>query len=64
MAALQEKVEEFLSHPSDSIPNLTLGGMGLINTLVRMKMLFHDRFDYRITPAKERGTVISFFILP
>ena len=64
VAALQEKVEEFLSHPSDSIANLTLGGMGLINTLVRMKMIFHDRFDYRITPAKERGTVISFFILP
>ncbi len=64
VAALQEKVEEFLSHPSDSIPNLTLGGMGLINTLVRMKMLFHDRFDYQITPAKERGTIIQFSILP
>ncbi len=61
-AALQERVDEFLSHPSDSIPNLTLGGMGLINTLVRMKMLFHDRFSYEITPAGERGTVIWFCI--
>ncbi len=62
VAALQEKVEEFLSHPSDSIPNLTLGGMGLINTLVRMKMLFHERFDYEITSDEKRGTIISFYI--
>lgn len=61
---LKEKVDHFLSEPSVSLPSLSIGGMGLINTLVRMKLRFHEAFQYYIIPAEDgrQGTTILFKI--
>ena len=60
--ALKKRAQEFLSNPSVSIPSLTIGGMGLVNTIVRMTLLFHERFRYRIEAAPERGTVVRLYV--
>ena len=61
---LQEKVDAFLAEPSVSLPSLSIGGMGLINTIVRMKLKYHQNFRYEITsPAdSQQGTKIIFEI--
>ncbi|WFR57296.1 histidine kinase [Anaerocolumna sp. AGMB13025] len=61
---LREKVDSFLKEPSASLPSLTLGGMGLINTLVRMKLKYHENFQYFIKPSDTflHGTKIVFQI--
>lgn len=64
IASLQVKINNFLTEPSVSLPSLTIGGMGLINTLVRMKLKYHDKFAYQIDSSESlpRGTKIMFMI--
>lgn len=61
--SINQKVNEFVSNPSDSIPTLSIGGMGLVNTLVRMKLNYHSDFYYAILPKEPTGTVIRFIFI-
>ena len=64
IAELQLKINDFLNEPSVSLPSLTIGGMGLINTIVRMKLKYHEKFGYRIESSESlpQGTKIMFKI--
>lgn len=61
LTSLQEKIDIFLSEPSASLPSLTIGGMGLINTIVRMKLKYHENFQYYIRSPENipHGTKIT-----
>lgn len=56
--AIQNQIQEFLSHPSDSIISLKIGGMGLVNTVARLKLKYKDHISFRITNAPKGGTVV------
>ncbi len=64
ITVLQRKVDDFLSAPSASLPSLSIGGMGLINTIVRMKLKYHENFKYNISSPHNipHGTKIIFEI--
>lgn len=62
LVSLDQKVRQFLENPSVSLPSLKLGGMGLVNTIVRMKLKYYEHFSYEILPCTPCGTKIIFTI--
>ncbi len=56
---IEELVAEFTENPSHSISHLTLGGMGLVNTLSRLKLNQEYNVDYSIGPNYPTGTIIT-----
>ncbi len=59
LTELNKKVEDFLLHPSDTISNLTIGGMGLINTMIRLKQKYKEEITLTIEPLEPRGTLVT-----
>lgn len=55
---LLEKIREFLSHPSDSILSMKIGGMGLINTVARLQLKYKEQISFEIINLPEGGTSI------
>lgn len=55
---IMDKIQEFLSHPSDAIMSMKIGGMGLVNTVARLKLKYKDRISFTINNAPEGGTII------
>jgi sensor histidine kinase YesM len=52
---LRRSLTEMVSNPTESIRNLRIGGMGLINTLARLQFTSNSgQFDYKIL-SKEEG---------
>lgn len=56
---LQKKLEEFMNHTSETIVSLKPGGMGLINTLARLKMWYGESLTFSIQSPVEGGTQIE-----
>jgi two-component system, sensor histidine kinase YesM len=56
---LKIRVDEFINNPSTNIKNLKLGGMGLINTIVRLKLLYKDEMIFNIENGTSGGTKIT-----
>lgn len=56
--ALAEKLNTFGQSPSDTIASLQIGGMGLMNTLVRIRYFLKDSFTYEIISPPEGGACI------
>lgn len=59
ISTLHDRLNNFLNNPSDSISELSIGGMGLVNTLARLNLYFKDNFTFKIIKEKERGTTIQ-----
>lgn len=57
---LCEKLETYGYNPSDTIASLSIGGMGLMNTLVRIRHFLKDDFYYKIFTPEQGGTCIRF----
>lgn len=55
---LLTRITEFLSHSSDAILSLKIGGMGLVNTVARLKLRYGDSILFDINPAPGGGTTI------
>lgn len=53
------KIEEFLQNPSDKLEDLQIGGMGLINTIVRLKLKYQDEVTFNIENLPSGGTKIT-----
>lgn len=53
------KIEEFLSHPSDSIASMKIGGMGLVNTVARLKLRYKEQISFEITQLPQGGTSVT-----
>ena len=56
LAELEQKVNKYLRNPSDAVNDLTIGGMGLINTMIRLKQKYKEEITLTITENNERGT--------
>ncbi len=56
---LEGKLEQFLRDPSDTVFSLRLGGMGLINTIARLKLRYGENAKHEIKPAPQGGTSIT-----
>lgn len=57
-AEINRSIDEFLSHPSDSITSLKIGGMGLINTVARLKLRYKDQISFEIVSQPFQKTQI------
>lgn len=53
------KIEEFLQNPSDNLSSLHIGGMGLINTIARLKLKYKDNVTFTIENLSSGGTKIT-----
>lgn len=56
---LEKRVDEFLSNPSSNLSMLKIGGMGLINTIVRLKLKYKDDITFHIEQIPDGGTRIT-----
>lgn len=56
---LNQKVENFLSDPSSSIAALKIGGMGLVNTIARLKLKYKNEITFEIKRLPQNGTCIT-----
>lgn len=56
---LYQKLEDFLSDPSDTIASLKIGGMGLINTIARLRLRYKEETVFDIVNLPEGGTRIT-----
>lgn len=56
---ITDTVSTFTENLSDSISQLTLGGMGLVNTLTRLKLDHSNDVSYTITHNYPTGTIIT-----
>lgn len=58
ISALITRVDVFVHNPATNIKDLKLGGMGLTNTLVRMKLLYKEDMIFRIERLSTEGTKV------
>ncbi|WP_343250005.1 sensor histidine kinase [Diplocloster hominis] len=56
---IQKKLSEFMDNSSNTIATLKIGGMGLINTIARLKMRYPDSLTFQIQSLTEGGTMIK-----
>ncbi len=55
---LLAQMDAFIKNPSSNIKDMKMGGMGLINTLVRLKLLYKDKMVLDIHSSDNGGTKI------
>jgi len=56
---LNHKIEEFLTNPSDALTSLRINGMGLINTVARLKLKYKEQFTFIIKNLPSEGTLVT-----
>ncbi|MGB8451569.1 MAG: histidine kinase [Anaerocolumna sp.] len=56
---INKKIDEFSNNPIGSMESLKIGGMGLMNTLFRLKIKYKEDFFYDIENLEKGGTCIS-----
>ncbi len=52
------KLADFENNSSDSVASFKIGGMGLINTLARLKLRYKENFSFTIDSLPDGGTII------
>lgn len=57
-ADLLDKAAQFSSNPA-AFKELKLGGLGLLNTLLRLKFLYQSNLIFKVQPNSPRGTRIT-----
>lgn len=56
---LNARVDDFLRNPSDNLDTLHFGGMGLVDTIVRLKLRYKDSAIFRVEDLSSGGTRIT-----
>lgn len=59
IAQLEKKAAEFIAQPSEQILSLKLGGMGLLNTLVRLRLRYKEQMIFQIVTLPQGGSAIT-----
>ncbi|MFP3153495.1 histidine kinase [Lachnospiraceae bacterium ZAX-1] len=59
ISLLMERVEDFLKNPSSNLDSLKLGGMGLLNTISRLKLKYGENIKVTIENLSTHGTKIT-----
>lgn len=55
----QERVDSLMARLSKNYSELKIGGMGLVNTIVRMRLATNDQLYYSIAPNDPAGTIVT-----
>ena len=58
-ARVQARVEEFLLHPADALTHGRIGGLGLVNTVVRLRLKYGQTSIFEIVSREDGGTRIT-----
>lgn len=53
------KIEEYSRNMSENYPAMKLGGLGLVNTIIRLKLLYGETVSYGIESEEGQATTIS-----
>ncbi|KIL37211.1 hypothetical protein SD71_00260 [Cohnella kolymensis] len=56
---LQQKIRDTMLHSSIQVDGLKIGGLGLVNTIVRLKLLYKEKFEYQIESSQPQGAKIT-----
>ena len=56
---LQEQVDSVLENIGDNYSDLKIGGLGLVNTIARLRLVSNDSLTYAITHNAPTGTVVT-----
>jgi len=56
---LLKRADEFLKQPSERLMEMTPGGMGLVNTIVRLRLRYKQDMIFEVTYPPEGGTCIT-----
>ena len=56
---LKRKVDEYSKNLPDNYADLKIGGLGLINTILRLKLMWGDGIEYHVLRNRPKGTVIE-----
>ncbi len=56
---IMNKAENFTKNPSENIHDMKLGGLGLVNTIIRLKLVYTDSFIFRTDNNLPQGTKIT-----
>ena len=59
MEGVEKKVKVFLSDPSGNIQNMKIGGMGLVNTIVRLKLRNQDSIIWKMENLPQGGAKVT-----
>lgn len=59
LAGLNLRIEQFLSNPSDSLTSLKIGGMGLVNTVARLKLKYKQYLIFEVKNREIGGTSVT-----
>jgi sensor histidine kinase YesM len=59
VADFLQKTEQFSGDLSAGLSELTLGGLGLHHTIVRLKLLYGNDRIFEVEPNEPRGTIIT-----
>ena len=59
---LQSRVDEFIKNPSAGVASLEIGDMGLINTIIRLKLFYNEECSVDIRKMDSSGTAITFTV--
>ena len=56
---LRAQVDSVLENIGANYSDLKIGGLGLVNTIVRLRLVSNDSLTYAITPNDPTGTVVT-----
>jgi sensor histidine kinase YesM len=56
---IKAKAEEFIRNPSSNITDLTIGGLGLVNTYIRLKIIYQSHTIFKIGNILPHGIKIT-----
>jgi two-component system, sensor histidine kinase YesM len=59
LEVLMNKAHEFLENFSTNLNDLKLGGLGLLNTYIRLKLLYNEKMIFNVEENSSRGTRIT-----
>lgn len=56
---IASKIEQYSHNISENYPAMKLGGLGLVNTIIRLKLLYDENVYYSIESTEGQGTTIT-----
>ena len=57
--SLLHQVDELMANLGENYAELKIGGLGLVNTIARLRLVTDDQLYYSITPNQPTGTIVT-----
>ncbi len=56
---IQDELNAFYNHPKNSLTQLSIGGLALLNTLIRLQFYYKNDMIFKVETEKHEGTKIT-----